>query len=87
MTSRMSEPLRTSNRLTALEDLVSVLSGDLRDALDRLRALEKRLDRDDAIRDKLREIADPSVCGIPGTNVSVSILGDQRIGVSIPVAK
>ena len=50
MTSRMSESLRTDNRVSALEDRVAELV-----AL--VRALEKRLHHDDSIRDKPSDIA------------------------------
>jgi hypothetical protein len=50
----MTSPLTEPNRVSILEDRVANLEGDLRDCRDRLRVLEKRLDQDDAIRDKLR---------------------------------
>lgn len=55
----MTTLLTTPNRVSRLEARVANLESELRDCRDGLRELEKRLDQDDAIRDKLREIAAP----------------------------
>lgn len=44
---------------TAIAACRQGLDEEIRDLRARVRALEKRLDQDDAIRDKLREIAAP----------------------------
>jgi DNA-binding FrmR family transcriptional regulator len=63
--SELTEP----NRVSALENIIVTLEDRVEGLEGQLRALEKRLDHDDAIRDKLREIA---------------ALGDQRVGVNVP---
>ena len=50
--SELTEP----NRVSVLESRVTNLEGDLRDCRDRILALERRFDHDDAIRGQLREL-------------------------------
>jgi hypothetical protein len=52
--TELTEP----NPVSALRDRLDKLDGDLRDFNERLRALEKRLDHDDEVRDSIRELAE-----------------------------